>query len=285
MKRVAILGPGLLGGSIALGLAQYPEVEVRLWGRRPEVLQEASALGMVSFASTNVREVVAGSDTVVLCVPVGVMPELVLEALPAMSPQTLVTDVGSVKQLVVETLAPMLDGRALFVGSHPMAGSEKAGLAAAKPDLFQRAVCILTPEEALTPAEATDRATIFWEALGCRIRQLSPLLHDQVCAQISHVPHVAAAALVNMVSEILPEAFDFSGSGFRDTTRVAGGLPAMWSEILLSNRHAVSGGLRGLIGQLEAVIHLLEQKEGSAVAALDSFLSAAKDRRDRLRLS
>ncbi|MEI6712969.1 MAG: prephenate dehydrogenase [Verrucomicrobiota bacterium] len=285
MKRIAILGPGLLGGSIALGLAHIPDLQIRMWGRRVEVLQEASASGIASFTSTNVQEVVDGADTVILCVPVGVMRGLIQDALPALSPDALVTDVGSVKKSVVDELAPLLHGKALFVGSHPMAGSEKAGLSAAKKDLFHRTVCILTPEAHRTPPQAIEKARVLWETLGCRVRTLTPEVHDRVCAQISHVPHVAAAALVNMVSEMEPEAFGFFGAGFRDTTRVAAGLPSMWSEILLTNRDAVSSGLRGLISQLESVLTILEQDDRSATAPLEAFLSAAKERRDRLHLS
>jgi prephenate dehydrogenase len=211
------------------------------------------------------------------------MEGVIREALPALGTKTLVTDVGSVKGTVVRVLGPLLEGKALFVGSHPMAGSEKTGLDAARADLFQGSVCIVTPEPATSP-EAVTKASLFWEKLGCRVRQLDPVVHDQVCARISHVPHVAAAALVNAVAQRCPEAFGFSGPGFRDTTRVAGGAPSMWTEILLSNREAVSQGLRALVDQLEEVIALLEQNEGSVSAPLDAFLSAAKQRRDQLRL-
>lgn len=284
MTRIAILGPGLLGGSIALAMDSLPGVETRLWGRRAEVLEEAARRGVGSFRSTCLCEVVEGADVVVACVPVGVMEGVIREALPALGGGTLVTDVGSVKGKVVRTLAPLLEGKALFVGSHPMAGSEKTGLEAARADLFRGAVCIVTPEEA-TPREAVSRASLFWEKLGCRVRELAPDVHDQVCARISHVPHVAAAALVNAVAQGCPEAFGFSGPGFRDTTRVAGGAPSMWTEILMSNRDAVSLGLRAVVDQLEQVITLLEQNEGSVSAPLDAFLTVAKQRRDQLRLS
>lgn len=284
MKRLAILGPGLLGGSIGLGVKQkLPAVEVRMWGRRREALEEALRLRMADFASPEVCDVVDGADAVVLCVPIGAMEGLIRMALPALNPEALVTDVGSVKGCVVDALSPLLDGKAHFVGSHPMAGSEKAGLSAARVDLFERAVCIVTPEPVRTTEGAVSLATAFWETLGCRVRSLSPKVHDEVCSRISHVPHVAAAALVNAVSEGLPEAFDFSGPGFRDTTRVAGGLPEMWSEILFSNREAVAGGLRGLIAQLETVVQLLDCAEADTSGPLQTFLASAKQRRDALR--
>ena len=283
-RRLAILGPGLLGGSLGLDYRRrWPEVEVRLWGRRAEALEQARQLGMAHWVSTELREVVAGADTVVLCVPVGAMKALVVEALPSLHEAALVTDVGSVKGSVVSDLEPLLQGRALFVGSHPMAGSEKAGLVAAREGLFDGAVCILTPEAGRTPEAALARATALWEGVGCRVRSLDPGLHDAVCARISHVPHVAAAALVNAVSSALPEAFDFCGPGFRDTTRVAGGLPEMWCEILRSNREAVVDGLRQVVAQLETVIQVLGRTDSAADEALRLFLVEAKTRRDQLR--
>lgn len=281
MKRIAILGPGLLGGSVALALRERHGVEVRLWARRPEAVEEARAARIAHLATDSLAEAVSGADTVLLCVPVGAMESLVRQALPALSPDALVTDVGSVKEPVCRVLAPLLEGKALFVGSHPMAGSEKAGLSAAKADLFQNAVCIVTPEEGRTPLLAQERAVAFWNALGGRVKSLPPQVHDQVCALISHLPHVTAAALVHVVEAACPEAFGFCGAGFRDSTRVAGGLPAMWTEILASNRQAVAAGLRGLISVLEQTAVQLEQ--GSAgEAGLHSFLASAKARRDTL---
>jgi len=281
MKRIAILGPGLLGGSVALALRDRGGVEVRLWARRPEAVDEARSARIAHLATGSLVEAVAGADTVLLCVPVGAMEALVRQALPVLSPDALVTDVGSVKEPVCRALAPLLEGRALFVGSHPMAGSEKAGLSAARPDLFQNAVCIVTPEEGRTPVLAEQRAVAFWSALGGRVKSLTPEVHDRVCALISHLPHVTAAALVNVVEAACPEAFGFCGAGFRDSTRVAAGLPEMWTEILSSNRQAVAAGLRGLISVLEETAVQLEQGRDSETA-LHSFLASAKARRDTL---
>ncbi len=282
MKRIAILGPGLLGGSVALALRADPAVEVRLWARREEAVEEARALEIAHLATCSLEHALVGADTVLLCVPVGAMAELAHKALPFLSPDTLVTDVGSVKDPVCRALAPVLQGRAHFVGSHPMAGSEKAGIAAARADLFTGAVCILTPEEGVTPAAAVLRATELWERLGCRIRSLAPLVHDQVCALISHLPHLTAAALVNTVGTVYPDAFGFCGPGFRDTTRVAAGLPAMWTEILSSNSQAVAASLRSFIAVLEKTAGYLEKSSPSAEAELNHFLAIAKKRRDTL---
>jgi prephenate dehydrogenase len=282
MKSVAILGPGLLGGSIALALREDPETNVRLWARRTEALEEARGLAVADLVTGSVEEAVEGADTVVLCVPVGAMEGVLRQALPKLSPSALVTDVGSVKRSVCEVLAPLLAERALFVGSHPMAGSEKAGLAAARADLFVNAVCILTPEPGQTKTAACERAEVFWTRLGCRVRSLSPQTHDEVCALISHLPHLTAAALVQNVAVACPEAFGFCGPGFRDSTRIASGLPSMWTEILSSNRGAVAGSLRRLIGILEPLATHLEGGGSEAEAAIQEFLASAKERRDGL---
>jgi prephenate dehydrogenase len=254
-----------------------------MWGRRAEALEEAQQLGMASVVFRDAERAVDGADVVVLCVPVGAMEGLVRQVVPVLGRETLVTDVGSVKGEVVSALEPVLQGRALFVGSHPMAGSERAGLGAARENLFEGAVCILTPETGRTPEQALLRARGLWEGVGCRVRELDPRVHDQVCSRISHVPHVVAAALVNAVGEHLPAAFDFCGPGFRDTTRVAGGLPEMWSEILRSNGPAVAEGLRQVVAQMESVIQVLEKTDPAAEAQLHQFLAQAKRQRDHLR--
>jgi prephenate dehydrogenase len=221
------------------------------------------------------------------------MEGLVRQMLPDLAPRTLVTDVGSVKGVVVETLAPLLEGRALFTGSHPMAGSEKAGIRFARADLFANATCIVTPR---TPqessSEAVARAKELWECLGGRVAFLGPHEHDRFCALISHMPHLLAAVLVHAVQASEPRAFAFCGPGFRDTTRVAGGLPEMWREILCSNREAVLEALNAVSHQIELAKALLHAPGSTAPGStapgstapdsLLSFLAAAKSRRDTL---
>jgi prephenate dehydrogenase len=285
MKKVAIIGPGLLGGSIALALRNRQRVEVALWARRPEAVEEATRLNVAHEVSDDLSAVVRNADTIVLCVPVGAMEHLVRRMLPDLSPDALVTDVGSVKGAIVETLAPLLEGRALFVGSHPMAGSEKAGIRYARADLFANATCIITPRSPReASSEAVTRARTLWETLGGRVALLGPQEHDRFCALISHMPHLLAAVLVHAVDSTEPRAFAFCGPGFRDTTRVAGGLPEMWREILFSNRDAVLESLEAVSQQLERAKSLLQvapEKELPSDALL-TFLAAAKSRRDTL---
>lgn len=280
MEKVAVLGPGLLGGSIALALRERaPECRVALWARRSAAVEEILRAGVAHEASTDLRPVVEGAQVVLFCVPIGAMPALAQAILPHIGPQTLVTDVGSVKGPVVEALAPVFARRGRFLGSHPMAGSEQSGLSAARADLFQGATCILTPHEGVERA-TVDALAAFWERLGCRLRELPPREHDETIGLVSHLPHLLAAVLVDFVHGENPAAARYCGNGFRDTTRIASGPVPMWREILTSNREALSGMLERLITRLQGVSD--DFRTGNE-ASLESLLANAKEQRDRLK--
>jgi prephenate dehydrogenase len=174
-------------------------------------------------------------------------------------------------------------GPGRFVGSHPMAGSEQTGLEAARGDLFDGAVCIVTPDAKTAPATVAQ-ATALWEAVGGQVRILPPDEHDAIVATISHLPHLLAAVLVNTVSETRPAAFDFCGPGFRDATRIASGPPQMWTEILGENRAAVGKVLDALIEKLRAASKVLSSGSSERDLSMNQLLTEAKAQRDRLRL-
>ncbi len=276
--NLAILGPGLLGGSIALAARARGGHRVAMWARRAEAVEKVNALGVAERASTDLRVVVADADFVVLCVPIGAMPSLAKQVAELIPASTIVTDVGSVKADVCAELGAIFRGRGRFVGSHPMAGSEQTGLAAARADLFEDAVSIVTPDDS-SDADAVANVADFWTALGSRVLQVSPADHDRIVALISHLPHVLAAALANTVAAENARAFDFCGPGFRDTTRVAGGPPEMWAEILGANRGAVREAVEALIEKLREIATLLDRDR-----PMTDFLTQAKAHRDRLRL-
>jgi prephenate dehydrogenase len=278
MIRLAIVGPGLLGGSIALSARRNGGFHIGLWARRDDAVAEINALGIADRASSDLDAIVKDADLIVLCIPIGAMPSIARQIAGVISPGAIVTDVGSVKACVVADLEPIFRERARFVGSHPMAGSEQAGIRAARADLFDGAVCIVTPGEC-ADAKAVEEIRAFWRELGCRVVELSPAEHDEVVAQISHFPHLLAAALVQSVADENPRAFDFSGPGFRDMTRLAGGPPAMWAEILRSNRHAVRKSAEAMIEKLRGIVKLLDREE-----LMSEFLTQAQARRDRLRI-
>jgi prephenate dehydrogenase len=248
---VAILGPGLIGGSLALALAERGLAEkLVIYARSARALDAIRTAGVDAELTDNPSEAVRNADIVVLCVPIETMPKLVSEFRDALKPTALVTDVGSVKGSVDRELAPLLEGRALWVGSHPMAGSEQTGFSSARADLFERAAAIVTPTE-LTDKQAAHRAKEFWKALGSRVVTLSPEEHDLQVAAISHLPHLIAAALVNHGA--LLHSLELAGGGFRDTTRIASGSPELWTEILLANANAMSQNLEVLIDDLQSL--------------------------------
>jgi prephenate dehydrogenase len=281
MTNLAVLGPGLLGASIALAAHRDGGFRVSIWGRREAAIEELRSRGIGDFASTDLAAVAGEAQLVVLCVPIGAMPQLGRDLSAIVQPGTVVTDVGSVKSPIVAELAAIFTGRARFVGSHPMAGSEQQGLHAARVDLFDDHVCIVTPDGGSTAADV-DQVTQFWERLGCRVRQLSPGEHDEIAAAISHFPHLLAAVLVNSVAATNPNAFDFAGPGFRDTTRVASGLPEMWSEILGVNRTAVKKSAEAMIEKLREFMTLLDRPYPGGHHLMNEFLNSAKAQRDRL---
>jgi len=275
MNTLAILGPGLLGGSLALAVrARAPRCRVSLWARREEAVEEVRAAGICDFASTDLAQVVQGAEVIVFCVPIGAMPGLAQRLAPLVGPTTLVTDVGSVKAPVVEALSPLLQR---FVGSHPMAGSEQAGLASARADLFEGTVSLVTPHPGVAPG-AVEEAAALWRLVGCEVQTLSPSEHDAAIGLVSHLPHLIAAALVDFVCAQNSAAVGFCGNGLRDTTRIASGLPDMWTEILATNHAMLGSQLQAFIARLQEVSRDIA---GGNDSKLKEFLTNAKVQRDR----
>ena len=277
---VAILGPGLIGGSVALALAERGLTRrLMIYARSPRALDEIRLAGVDAELTQNPSEAVSEADVVILCVPIEAMAGLVKECRDALKPTALVTDVGSVKGSVDRDLAPLLEDRALWVGSHPMAGSEQAGFSAARADLFEGAAVVVTPTRHTVQA-AEQRAEEFWKALGARVFTLSPIFHDQCVAQISHLPHLLAAVLVCEAKE---EARDLAAGGFRDTTRVAAASAELWTEILLANADAVADTLGSFIAQLEALrVGLRLEDKSSVKFLLMSILKTAQSVRSQM---
>ncbi len=261
-SKVAVLGGGLLGGSLALALRD--RIACALWARRAETIDEARAAG-VSSATSDLGQALDGADLVILAVPVGAMPGLLRQAIGAgIAPGTLVTDVGSVKAAVHGELGPLVRESGLsFIGGHPMAGSERTGFEAARGDLFDGSVCLLTDDESVGDP-ATTGLQEFWESLGCRVSWMDAGSHDALVARISHLPHVMAAAAARVAMNP-PELARFGGGGLRDTTRVAGGDPAMWAEILMENAGALVGPLREARDELSEMLAMIERGDHQAL--------------------
>jgi len=275
--NVTILGGGLLGGSLAMALGTH-DVKVRLWARREETVAAAHQAG-ISGATADLAAAVVGADLVVLAVPVGAMPALVSRALASGLPSgCMITDVGSVKGAPHARIPPLLAGSGVdFIGSHPMAGSERNGLDAASAGLFQDAACLLTNDEN-TPAPRAAALERFWQDVGCRTTWLDAAAHDALVARISHLPHIVAAGAARVCLHN-PDDGRFGGGGLRDTTRIAGGDPEMWAEILTENRAALIGPLRETLDDLGTLLAHLEKGDQAAVR---DWLAIAKRRRDPL---
>lgn len=281
---MAVLSPGLIGGSVLRAIrAKHPGTRLSAWARRPEAVAELlAAPGLVESASTDVNEAIAGADCLILAMPTGNMAEVVAQMAPfPAGSQVLVTDVGSVKAPVVREIGPLVAERGgVFIGSHPMAGSEKKGLAFADASLFEKAAVILTPGDGIGWDDPSlGQLTCFWEDLGGIVTLLDPARHDELVGAISHLPHLVAAALARSVLSRVPEAAPLSGGGFRDTTRVAGGPEGMWAGIFADNHLAVSEQLGELIRELEMWKEALDTLDRDRLL---SFLSEARSLRGSL---
>jgi prephenate dehydrogenase len=276
---VAILGPGLIGGSLALALAERGLAKrLFIYARSAHALDAIRMAGVEAELTGNPSEAVREADVVILCVPIEAMAALVSEFRDALKPTALVTDVGSVKGSVDRDIAPLLDSRALWIGSHPMAGSEQAGFVAARADLFEGAAVIVTPTERTQP-EAARRAEEFWKALGARIHTLPPAEHDLAVAEISHVPHLVAALLVANAS---PASLPLAAGGFRDTTRVASGSADLWREILWANRAALQTQCRAWSSHLNNLATILASDDPAMKSELFKILEHAQNVRSQL---
>jgi len=273
-QTIGIVGCGLIGCSIAAALKKGG-FRGRIVGcSRPGAnLQTATARGHIDVAETDLAAAARQCDLVVVCTPVDRIVEDIRMAAGACRAGTLITDAGSVKQSVCAPLSTGLPSGVTFIGSHPIAGSEKQGCAHASPDLFENRVCVLTPDSA-TPRHEVDRLTFFWRSLGLAVVEMSAEAHDRALAQTSHVPHVVAAALA---ATLAPHNRQLTAGGFQDSTRIAGGDPELWTAILLSNADEVADGVRSFSERLAAILRALETRDKQTLAAL---LRSAKESRD-----
>jgi prephenate dehydrogenase len=260
-QTLSIIGVGLLGGSIGLAVKERLKgVRVIGYGHRASTLQRALKLKAIDQPADNLAQAVAGADLVILCTPVGLFGKILTDITPHLKDNAIVTDVGSTKASVVKAGEKIIGRR--FVGSHPMAGSEKRGVEYANTNLFDQALCILTPTRKSDPA-AVRMVSEFWKTLGCRLIKISPMEHDRMLAEVSHLPHVAAAALMGLPSR---RATQLCGKGFLDTTRIAAGDGALWRDILLDNRTNMLASLAKLRGELERVERLIKTGDQAGLA-------------------
>lgn len=278
VKKLAVVGVGLIGGSFALALKQAGAVgEVIGVGRNPAGLDVARQCGLIDRAADWAE---AGqADCVLLAMPVGETEAVLRQLEPHLQARTIVTDAGSTKLRVVAAARTALGARYRnFVPGHPIAGSEQSGPRAARADLFQGRKVVLTPD-ADTDARALATVEALWRAAGAQLEVLDAATHDRVFAAVSHLPHLAAYALVDELAQRADREtfFRFAASGFRDFTRIAGSSPEMWRDIALANRDALLGELDAYVVALQALSTAIAAEDGAALLEIFSRARAARE--------
>ena len=263
--RVALIGLGLIGSSIARGVREaMPGVELRGYDVDPDIRARAARLDIVNRLADSAAEATAGADLVIFCVPVGAMADAALAVAPHLAPDAVVSDVGSCKGPVLEALKSVLP-QALIIPAHPIAGTENSGPEAGFAALFRNRWCILTPETG-TDRSAVARLGSFWSGLGARVEVMDADRHDLVLAVTSHLPHLIAYTIVGTASHLEAvtegEVIKYSAGGFRDFTRIAASDPTMWRDIFLSNREAVLDVLGRFLGDLQQLEQAIRGGDG-----------------------
>jgi prephenate dehydrogenase len=274
--RIAIVGVGLIGGSIGLAARERLGASVSGWSRSRSTLDRAVELGALNRAGDSLADAVGDAEAVFVCAPVGVLPEVVADVLAAAPADCVVTDAGSTKRSVVQAIQ---DPR--FVGGHPLAGAETAGVEHARADLFQDATWYLTPTPGATGV-LFERLHRLIRELGARPATIDAATHDTMLAAVSHLPHVFANVLVAQAASALGEdgeQLPATGPSFRDATRVAGANSAIWTDIYLANRDALVEQLDGAVARLSAVRAALT---GADAEAVTDWNDAAREDRRRL---
>ncbi len=279
-RKITIIGVGLLGGSIGIAARKRRVAgEVAGFVRSEKSIADCEKFGATDYATTDLLAAVSNSDLIILCTPLAQMRALVEQFLPALKRGAIVTDVGSVKADVVRELESLVKkSGAHFIGGHPMAGAEKTGVAASRENLFEKAVCVLTPTKK-SSASAARKLEQFWKSLGARILKLDAAQHDLLVSRSSHLPHVVAATLAGLVLDPKSpkQQAALCATGFRDTTRIASGSPEMWRDIALANRKNISRSVDAFVVELKKFQTALKAGDAKAV---ENFFMIAKKRRD-----
>jgi prephenate dehydrogenase len=278
--KIAILGPGLLGASLLQATRKrHPNIHLATWSRRAETRQHCALQPWCDSIHDTPAGCVRDAALVVICVPVDKTAEVLAATVPSLPPDALVTDVGSTKAAPCAAARATLPPPITFIGSHPMAGSEKSGLEHATPHLFENRTCILTPTET-TPPNALETLERYWQSLGMKTITTTPETHDTIVAHTSHLPHILAAALASTLQRATPSEWQsLSGPGLRDTTRIAAGDPALWRAIATTNRTALLHAIEIYQSELESYRNTLANNDDDA---LESRLQCAKTWRDQL---
>jgi len=271
--HVAIIGLGLIGGSIGLAVQQHlPGTVTSGYDADPAVRRRAAERGLVGHVHDDAAQAVAGADLVILCVPVGAMGDAARALSPGLSADAVISDVGSSKDIVTRTLGEALPGRCI-IPAHPVAGTEDSGPDAGFATLFRQRWCIVTPPDG-APQDKVAQLVAFWERLGALVEVMDASHHDMVLAVTSHIPHLIAYTIVGTASDLeqvtRSEVIKFSAGGFRDFTRIAASDPTMWRDVFLNNRDAVLDMLDLFLADLAVMRDAIREGDGPAMYDLFS---------------
>lgn len=271
--KVTIVGVGLIGGSIGMAIRKH-KLAKKVVGlsQRQASLVKGQKMGAIDEGWTDVAQAVRGADLVIMATPVEWIVKVLEQINPHVRRHCIITDVGSTKVEVIAKAQNVLSNPSNFVGAHPLAGSEKKGVEFASADLFQNALCILTPVKNTNPA-AKDKIKILWSKIGGRVKQMSPEEHDEILGFVSHMPHLVAYSMV----ESIPEQFlSYAAGGLRDTTRIAASDPELWKDICLTNSRYVIKSIDGVVKILSQIRKAIVERDDKAL--VDHFTKARAKR-------
>jgi len=276
LRKITVIGLGLLGGSVCRAIScAIRGAKTAGFAHRPSTRAKARQLKIADETFDDIRASVADADIVILATPVGTFERIFCEIAEALPSGCIVTDVGSTKVMPHRWAAKYLPKSVHYVGSHPIAGSEQRGVEFARDDLFDRALCILTTTKTTNP-RALRVLKEFWSALGCYVKVMSPSEHDRILANVSHLPHITAVALVNASN---PQELQLAGKGFMDSSRIASGPPNIWADVLLTNAKNTVRGIDRLISQLAKLKKAIRCGDRRKI---EKLLEAARAKRSAL---
>jgi prephenate dehydrogenase len=265
LRQTTVIGLGLLGASISLAvLRSFARVKVVGYTHRPSTRAKARQLAVATEVVDDMGRSVAEADLVILATPICTFEAIFAEIADALPSGCIVTDVGSTKVLPHRWAAKTLPKNVHYIGSHPIAGSEQRGVEFARDDLFDQAMCILTMNRSTSP-QAMRTLEQFWSRLGCVVQRMTPAVHDRIFANVSHLPHITAVALVNASSSA---ELKFAGRGFMDTSRIASGPANVWADVLLTNAGNTVRGINRIVTQLTRLKKAIESKDEKEIEKL-----------------
>jgi prephenate dehydrogenase len=265
IKKLSVIGLGLLGGSISLAaLRSFTAIKVTGYSHRPSTRNKARKLATSTEIVNRLKKCASCADLIILATPIITFESIFNEIADSLQSGCIVTDVGSTKTLPHRWAAGNLPKNVHYIGSHPIAGSEQRGIEFARDDLFEGAMCILTTTKK-TDQKVVQTMKNFWSKLGCSVKLMTPTQHDRIFANVSHVPHITAAALINANND---EELKFAGKGFMDTSRIASGPHNIWSDVLLTNVNNTTRGIDKIIAELNKIKKAIQKEDKQQIEQL-----------------